>query len=70
MQDEEDEDYPYSSYEIYQARHTKFLTRFPTDDLFEIDRVVRFLNLIAACVMARHSDALGMREVCEYIFCT
>ena len=66
--DMQHEDYPYDFYEIYQTRQTNFLTGFPTDDLFEINRVVRFLSFIASCIMVKHRSFVSTRATCEYIF--
>lgn len=66
--DMQHENYPYDFYEIYQARQTKFLTGFPTDDLFEIKRVVVFLDFIASCTMVKDRGFVSTRELCEYIF--
>jgi len=61
--DMEDEDYPYS--DKYQARQTKFLMQYPTDDLFEINHVIRTIIFVGHGVMVRDSVCLDMRDVCE-----
>jgi hypothetical protein len=66
--DMQHENYPYFFYKIYQARQTKFLTGFPTDDLFEINRVVSFLNFIASCIMVKVRGFVSTCNLCEYIF--
>jgi len=66
--DRQDEGYPYTVYDKYQARQMKFLMQYPIDDLFEINRVVRPLIYVANCVMVRHDSFGDMRYVCEYIF--
>jgi len=60
--DMQDKHYPYAFCEIYQARQTKFLAGFPTDELFEIDRVVRFLVYMASSIMVRHNVLNGLYD--------
>ena len=67
--DMQDENYPYEFYGIYQARQKKFLMKYPTDDLFEIARVSRFVVYIASVFMPAIDPSIAsVRYLCECIF--
>jgi len=63
--DRQDEGYPYTVYDEYQARQMKFLMQYPIDDLFEINRVVWPLLYVANCVMVRRDSFEGMHNACK-----
>jgi len=66
--DMQNEHYPHSFYTIYQSRQTEFLMKYPSDELFEINRVVRFLIRTAGIAMEKVRCYQTMRDVCEWIF--
>ena len=63
--DMQDEHYPYTFYEVYQSRQTNFLMKYPSDDLFEINRIARILIYTATIAMG---EAVYQRHICEWIF--
>ena len=64
--DMQDEHYPYTFYEVYQSRQTNFLMEYPSDDLFEINRIARVLIYTATIVMGKVHGY--QRQLCEWIF--
>jgi hypothetical protein len=61
-----DEGYPYAMLDGYQSKQKGFLNRYTSAQLYEIDRVVRFLHGIFRWVIGAGADRgiSSMRNVC------
>lgn len=66
--DMKSENYPYSFYEIYQSRQTEFLMTYPSDDLFEINRIIPLLISMGGIPMEKDRGYQSTRYTCEWIF--
>ncbi|KAF8813460.1 hypothetical protein BYT27DRAFT_7180999 [Phlegmacium glaucopus] len=62
--DMQDEDYPYSF--VYQSRQTRFLMKYPSDDLFEINRIAGVLICTARIAMEKDRGYQSTRDVYDW----
>lgn len=65
--DMQSKDDPYPVYKTYQSQQTKFLMKYPSDDLFEINRIVHFLIYSGCIPMEKDYGYQSMHDVCEWI---